>query len=124
MADSEKSITWVVAALMIAVAVLGWGFLAGSYVGAHTPKLSEASPDQLSGSDAPRPLRLKRQVKVQFIGNALAQLPNLPSVIAWHFSNRIWLPITILVLEGLVLAGSFKMKSLEKELTKPYRPKR
>ena len=124
MDESEKSITWVVVALMIAVAVLGWGFLAGSYVAAHAPSLTENSPDEIPQSNRPRPRNLKRQVQVQFIWNALEQLPNLPSVIAWHFSNRIWLPIVILVLEGLVVAGSFKMKSLEKQLAKPYRPKR
>jgi hypothetical protein len=35
MAESEKSVTWVIAAVMLTIAVFGWGFLAGSYTGAH-----------------------------------------------------------------------------------------
>jgi hypothetical protein len=44
--------------------------------------------------------------------------------VAWHFSNRIWLPIILIVLEVLALLGGIKMKSLEKELSQPSRRKR
>ena len=35
MAEDEKPLTWIVMAAAIFVAIFGWGFLAGSYAGAH-----------------------------------------------------------------------------------------
>ena len=119
MAESEKSVTWVIAAVMIAIAVFGWGFLAGSYAGAHAQKMSELSEDELQDIDARGPAAARRAAKGRFIGNAIEQLPNLPAVISWHFSNRIWLPLLIFILEVLAFVGGIKMRSLEKELSKP-----
>lgn len=59
-----------------------------------------------------------------FVVVAVEQLPNMPAVIGWHLSNRIWLPILFIILKVAAFFGCLKMKSLEKKLNKPYRPKR
>ena len=121
MADEEKSLKWIVVVVIIGIVVFGWGFLAGSYVGTNSPKLSEMSADETDDVDA-RSLRSARRGAVAaFVGNALEQLPNLPAVISWHLSNRIWLPIMIVVLEGAALIGGFAMKKVESAVEKPKR---
>lgn len=121
MAESEKSVNWVIATVMIAIAVIGWGFLASSYSGTHASPLSELSEDEVAEFNHARShvRRTARQGEMEFLFVALEQLPNMPAVISWHFSNRIWLPILILVLEAGALFGGLKMKSLEKELSTP-----
>lgn len=47
----------------------------------------------------------------------------MPAVISWHLSNRIWLPILIVLLEVGAAGGGVFMKRLEQNLSKPYRPK-
>ena len=123
MAEFEKSVTWVIGTLMLAIAVIGWGFLAGSYSGAHAASLSELSEEEIAEFNHNRSnvRRTARRGEIEFVFVALEQLPNMPAVIGWHFSNRIWLPILILVLESGALFGGLKMKSLEKELSIPRR---
>lgn len=124
MADDGKSLTWIVVMVMLGIAVFGWGFLAGSYAGAHSPKLSEMSADETEDVDT-RSLRSARRGAVAaFVGNGLEQLPNLPAVIAWHMSNRIWLPILILVLEVGAVIGAYAMKKVENSLEKPKQRRR
>ena len=83
--------------------------------------MSELSEDEIGEFNHNRSnvRRTARQGEVEFLVNALEQLPNMPAVIGWHFSNRIWLPILILILEVGALFGGLKMKSLEKELSRP-----
>ena len=125
MAEGEKSITWIVTAVMVVIALFGWGFLAGSYDGAHAEVLDELPADVQRDSN----IRLTRRPSVvtvavaaaiKFTYTALAQMPNLPSVIAWHFSNRVWLPLTIVLLEVLAFLGGFSLKYLESQLSQPY----
>ncbi len=86
---------------------------------------SSVSDGSLADGTAPiTPRRATRQGILTFVVVAVEQLPNMPSAIAWHFKNRIWLPIIFIVLEIAAFFGCIKMKSLEKELSKPYRPKR
>jgi hypothetical protein len=67
----------------------GWGFLAGSYAGVQTASVSDMSEDEL-GDVPPRSAReARRGAMSAFFGNAIEQLPNMPAVISWHFSNRI-----------------------------------
>lgn len=136
MSDSEKSITWIVTAVMIVVAVFGWGFLAGSYAGAHTEtQFSEgrigapAGPNDQEIHLARRPGRgsviaVAVAAAITFTFTAVQQLPNFFSVMLWHLSNRIWLPGIIVGLEVLVFIGGFFLKSLERQLAQPYRKRR
>ena len=54
-----------------------------------------------------------------FITNGLSQLGNLPAVVAFTFTKRLWLAIIIIVLEVGAVLGGIKMKQLEKELSSP-----
>jgi hypothetical protein len=129
MADGEKSITWIVAAVMLVIAGFGWGFLAGSYDGAHSQQFREMSPPVRPDSDIrvtrrPGVVTVAVAAAIKFTYTAFAQLPNLPSVIVWHFSNRVWLPLTIVVLEILAVVGGYSLKTLESKLAQPYRRRR
>ena len=124
MACGEKSVTWVTAALIVAIAAVGWGFLAGSYTGAHAATISEMTGDGLEEFDSPGTVQLRRVAERNFVSNAIDQLPNMSAVIGWNFRNRIWLPLTFVVLEVVAIVLGVKMKLLERELRKPYRSKR
>lgn len=119
MEESGKSLNWIIAVLMIAIATFGWGFLAGSYTGSQSSGLSGMTAEERQNMDVRGLGEARREAKGAFVANAIAQLPNLPSVISWHFSNRIWLPILILLLEVGALVGGFGMKRLEKQLEQP-----
>jgi len=123
MAETEKSVTLVIVTLMLTIAVIGWGFLAGSYSGATASSLSELSEEEIAEFNHSRSnvRRTANRGEIEFVFVAIEQLPNIPAVIGWHFSNRIWVPILILVLEAGALFGGLKMKSLEKQLSTPHR---
>lgn len=119
MAEAEKSVTWIVVAAAIFVAVFGWGFLAGSYAGANATLMSEMNDDELQDLDTRLPARARRGAISAFIGNAIEQLPNMPAVVSWHFSNRVWLPILIGVAMLGVIGGGFALKKVEQNLSQP-----
>lgn len=121
MPENQASLGWVVGALAVVVALFGWGFLAGSYVGAHATPMSEMSPEELKELNTRTPLRAKRASMSTFVSNAVEQLPNMGGVISWHFTNRIWLPILILAAELGVLGGGIIMKRVESSLAQPTR---
>ncbi len=111
-----KSIQWIVVVAMIFVAYLGWGFMAGSY--------ADIGREALSMAGRPRSVRTGRgfgiallvSAVVTFVGHSISEIPNFFSVISYHLSNRIWLPIIFLVLEALILAGGWGLMVLEKKL--------
>ena len=58
MTESKNSVTWVITAVMILIAVFGWGFLAASYAGAHQKNLRDLSKEDRQ--DFPLPQRNMR----------------------------------------------------------------
>jgi hypothetical protein len=124
MTDEQKSLTWVSAWVMIGILVFGWGSLAGSYAGAHSPKRGDISENESDDVDT----RIQRDYDSNsvaelavnvFLQNALDQLPNFSAVISWHMTNRIWLPIVIVVLEIAALVGACSLKKVERALEEP-----
>jgi hypothetical protein len=107
--EEEQSITWVVFAATVFVAAFGWGFLASSYPGTPVTSMHSNHDD----------LNLTGDAVSIFVLNAISQLPNLPTIISWHFSNRIWLLILIGMAFVGVLGGGFALKRLEKILAQP-----
>lgn len=121
----DKSITWIVAGVMIVVAVFGWGCLASAYAGAHAPVVDD--DDEVG---MPR-MRVGRGAAIvmafvailTFLYHSISEIPNLPWVIGWSLSNRFGLVLGILLVELLVIGGGLGLKSLEKKLAEPYRPR-
>ena len=114
MAEQEKSVGWVIGALMFCIAALGWGFMAAEY--AHNAE-GWRTGGAAGGEEGPvGPRSAGGRALADFVGNSFEQLANLPAVIGFTFSRRIWLPIVIVVLEVVVVFVGIKMKSLEKEL--------
>lgn len=121
MAEGEKSIAWIVVSAAMLVAVFGWGFLAGSYAGAHAKPMSEMSEDELETLELRRLLMARRTGPAVFLENTIDQLPNFVSVLLWHFAHRIWLPILIGLAMAGVVGGSFALKKVEQNLSQPRR---
>jgi hypothetical protein len=121
--EGEMPVTVVTAAVFMVLAAIGWAFLAGSYAGAHAPRMSDiTSADLEAGVDDHRSTRVtpsRRLAVIEFVGNAVTQLPNLPGVVSWHFQNRLWLPVIFIVLEAGVIAGGFWMRRLERDFAGP-----
>lgn len=114
MSDSKdgKSITWIVTASVILVAYLGWGFMAGSYAGS-------------SGGAVNFGPSLRMSAVYSFVITSITQLPSFFSVIGWHLSHRIWIPILFVILEVAVIAGGVGLNRVEQSLEgKKKRPQR
>lgn len=126
MGEQEKSISWIVAVSMVVVAIVGWGVLASSHVGAHAPLLSDGTFETSGEIVVPRRPGLALAIAglIAFLWTALVQLPNFVSVISYHLTNRVWLPIAIIAVEVLVFCSGFGLKLLEKQLEQPYRTRR
>lgn len=120
----EKSIRWMVGSLVLLVAFFGWGFLAGSYADAHAVVSddSDAAKEVLHlrrGTGALSAVVMLFSSVIVFLVNAITQLPNLPWVIGWHFTHRVWLPLLIIMLEAAVISGGYGLQRLEENLAQP-----
>lgn len=127
MAEENQSILWVMGMLMLAILGLGWGLMANSYVEAQSPNLSQAAGSELParpplfGLQWRGPVRKLGTGLLKFAVNTIGQLNNLGTVVMWHFSNRVWIPIVILVLEVAAVCGAVALKRVEVALAKPKR---
>lgn len=112
----ERSIKWIVIMSMIFVAYVGWGFMATSWPGAAVPEVAPPEGTTVRVSARGFGFALLIASILTFLVNSVTQLPNLFSVIAWQFSNQIWLPILFIILEGLIVAGGVGLVKLEAHL--------
>ena len=119
MDSTEKSITWIVVAAALLVVFMGWGFLAGSYVGAHAPSIVDMDESELHDLKVRHRHQASRSSIITFVMTSIEQLPNLPAVISWHLSNRLWLPILIVLALAGVIGGGFVLKKVDQNLNRP-----
>ncbi|GAB5439726.1 MAG: hypothetical protein Fues2KO_00750 [Fuerstiella sp.] len=122
MAEEGKSISWIVGASLALVAYLGWGVMAGAWAGLEVEAI-----DMAAGTGRVRTARgftfaLMFSAVANFVIISVTELPDFSSVMAWHFTERIWVPILIFLLMGAVLGGGIALMRLEKTLAGP--PKR
>ncbi len=112
-----KSIRWIVIWTMLFMAFLAWGFMAGSCAG-NTHAVHIAS---------------RRGSAIwtffifgvySFLATSIYELPNFFSVISWHFSNRIWLPLLFIVLEVAIALSGVGLQKLEDNLSTSDRHRR
>ncbi len=116
MPEKEQSVMWVVAMVMLVIAAFGWAFMAAGYAHAAEGWRSEG----VAGGDAPPQIaRAGRRAWVDFVFNAVKQIPNFFAVCGYSFSNQIWLPILFAVLEVLAVGGGYAMIHVEKALNSP-----
>ena len=94
----SKSITWVIALVMLLVLGGAWVYAASDYF-------------QNEGQGPSRDMW----------GNAIAQIPNLPAVVGFTFRRRIWLPVFVVIASGLTLGFGVFMKKVERDLNAPRR---
>ena len=93
--EQNKSVGWVAGMLALAVAYVGWGFLAAEYF-QNVPS---------AGGE-----------RTGFWYNTVAQLPNFPSVMTFSLQNRFWIIGTIIGAEVAVLIFWGVMRKMEREL--------
>lgn len=120
--DGEASTSKVIVMLMLAIAFFGWAFAAAAY--AH----SEEGWRQATGSNVADPTqvgqderfedggsirRSKKSSLTDFIWNAFRQIPNLFSVIAFTFTERLWLIILFACLEAGALGLGYAMSKID-----------
>ena len=116
--SGQKSIVWVAGALAVVVAVFGWCLMAGIYASDVEGYRVE------SGRRYSRPRVNVLGGIAAFFWNGVREIPNAPAVLSYNFTQRLWLPITILVVEGGVVAAGVGMKKLEDSLEGPRRRRR
>lgn len=122
--SAGKSVKWVIGAVMILIALFGWGYMAGVYA-TNVEQFHADLPRRTSyrGYQA-RVTRAVDSGMWHFVSNGLRQIPNAPEVISYNFAKQIWLPITIGLLELAAVGGGFGMKRLEQSLNAPPRRRR
>ncbi len=113
MAEKPRSVNWVIAMVMIVIAVVGWGFMASGY--AHHAGWRSSETDLLRRASS----ATNKAAIAQFLLIAVTQIPNVVEVIGFNVTNRIWLPAGIIGVELLALLGGHGMKQVEKSLNEP-----
>lgn len=121
--DEGTSTTTVIGMLMLAIAAFGWAFAAAAYAheteGWRQGSTSLTEPDQDGVQYDERFEQgggLRRQSRaswMDFIWNAVRQVPNVISVISFNFQHRLWLVILFAVLEVGALGLGYVMSKID-----------
>lgn len=113
--DEEPSTHKVIAMLMVAIALFGWACAAAAYAHAKEGWRSNEAEKFIEENSAedPNETRFGRRSRARgamiknvfvslkdFVFNAFRQIPNVFSVIAFTFTERLWLIILFACLEG------------------------
>lgn len=121
--DEGTSTTAVIAMLMLAIAAFGWAFAAAAYAhdveGWRQESTNLTAPDE-DGIQYDQRFEqggeLRRQSRaswMDFIWNAVRQVPNVISVISFNFQHRLWLVILFACLEGGALGLGYAMSKID-----------
>lgn len=125
--DEGLSTKQVVILLMIGIGLFGWACAAAAYAHAREGWRSNEverfadehgddleSKSRLTSRRAAKSAMIKTAIRalMDFIGNALKQIPNCFAVIAFTFSERLWLVILFAVLETGALGLGFIMEKV------------
>lgn len=123
MSQPGASVRTITILVMVVVGFFGWALAAAGY--AEQVERWQAA-DGMTGLPVPAPasahgLAAMLAGFLDFCINAVIQVPNVFSVLGFTFRERVWLPIVVLAVEGLVVFGGFKLQSFEKQLASPRR---
>tara|TARA_R110002111_G_scaffold262794_2_gene341074 strand:- start:9840 stop:10232 length:393 start_codon:yes stop_codon:yes gene_type:complete len=121
--DGEASTSKIIVMLMLAIAFFGWAFFAAAY--AHSEEgwrqadssTNVADPTAVGQDerfeDGGSIRRSSKSSLKDFIWNAFRQIPNVFSVIAFNFKNRLWLIILFACLEAGALGLGYAMSKID-----------
>ena len=115
------SVRTVTILMMAVVALFGWAFAATGYADSIAPFHAAHGPD-LDGLPVTTSVQGLTMMAYSFCvlcKNALVQIPSLFSVVAFTFRERIGIPITVGVLEALVVGAGVKLAAMERDLNRP-----
>ncbi|MCA9092636.1 MAG: hypothetical protein KDA68_04065 [Planctomycetaceae bacterium] len=120
----EFPIIVVVVLMMIVVGVFGWCFMAKQYSNELKARENEGRPEQipLAVTRRRRGLGMMIGAIVDLTVTGITQIPNLEGVLSFNFTKRLWLPVSVIVVEGLLVGVGFGLKHVEEQLEDP--PKR
>lgn len=129
------SVTTVTICAAIAVVGVAWAIAASAY--ATDRFYAEVAAADAAGEDRPETQMFSRptgrrtaaakfglMVIWRFFANAVVELPHAPQVVAHVCTRQIWIPVGLLVVEGLVIGAGFSLKSVERRLAEPAAAKR
>lgn len=113
MTSENKSIRWTVTVAMIFAAYIGWGMMAGSYAAnSHVAGVVVGRRGPIAA------VTMLISAIYSFVATSVAEIPNCFTVLSWHLSNRIWLPIVFLLVEVGIVFGGIGLSRLEENLSK------
>ena len=125
------SLKWVILALMVLIAFICWGLAAAGYARENLGWRQNAQEEDAklaaeAHGDMPRSGRwvaiaVMIKALLQFLWNAIVQLPRFPWVIGYAFAKSIWIVILFGVLEGLLCFMWWKLAALDRELERESR---
>ncbi len=120
----EFPIIVVVVLMMIVVGVFGWCFMAKQYSNELKARENAGRPEQipLAVPRRGRGLAMMIGAMVDLTVTGITQIPNMQGVLSFNFTKRLWLPVSVIVVEGLLVGVGFGLKQVEKQLEGP--PKR
>lgn len=132
--DDEPSTHKLIALVMLGIALFGWACAAAAYAHAkegwrsnETERFAAENGGDLESDLHTTRRRAARSAMIKtafvslmdFIGNAFRQIPNFFSVIAFTFSERLWLIILFAVLEGGAVGLGYIMEKVGEGFVDP-----
>ncbi|WP_417389311.1 hypothetical protein [Gimesia sp.] len=132
--DDEPSTHKLIALVMLGIALFGWACAAAAYAHAkegwrsnETERFAAENEGELESDFRSTRRRAAGAAMfktafnslMDFIGNAFRQIPNVFAVIAFTFSERLWLVILFAVLEGGALGLGYVMEKVGEGFIEP-----
>ena len=125
--DDEPSTHKLIALVMLGIALFGWACAAAAYAHAkegwrsnETERFAAENGGELESDLHLTRRRAARSAMIKtafvalmdFIGNTFRQIPNFFAVVAFTFSERLWLEILFAVLEGGAVGLGYIMEKV------------
>jgi hypothetical protein len=101
---------------MLAIAYVGWGLAASGYAYHAENRGPTVISSAGARGGAGAALATLGVAFLEMLSKSLVQIPSVFSVIGFTFRDRPWLPIAIVVVEGLVIGGGYLMWRFEQQL--------
>ena len=117
-----KSIEWVVGALMVLILLGSWAMMAGEYAKAEEGWRSDLTAEAEFIQGSPRRLRggaamlTSAMGFVDFLENAVVQIPSVFSVLRFTLTEKLWIPVTTILLLATAAGAGYGIRKVEHHL--------